>query len=201
MEIVTKTDAGLFPLKSTDTLTETEKQQVIQVVALEPGDNSGLKLFVSLPELWANNEVLKYNEETKEEVLKKYPIFDEAMNKELLIPRILTMLAGLSGMPGVPKGLAWQIVMYFKYDKDANAKFTLVRVYRGVADQKGSTWADPGVKAAVALSLAVPHGYLECDREATQAFIKKATETIKKEQEQKAKEELTKEEPADVEKH
>lgn len=200
MELVTKTDAGLFPLKSTEFLTENEKKNIIQITAIEPGDNSGLKLFVSLPELWQNCEVIKYNDETKDEVIKTYPIFDEAMNKELLVSRILTMLAGLSGMPGVPKGLAWQIVMYFKYDKDAEAKFTLVRVYRGVADQKGSTWADPAVKAAVALSLAVPHSYIEHDREATQNFIKKAADTIKKETEQKEKEEK-KDESANVETH
>ena len=183
MELLTKTDAGLFPLKSTEMLTENEKNNLIQITAIEPGDNSGLKLFISLPDMWQNYEVVKYTEETKDEVIKSYPIIDEAMNKELLVSRVLTMLAGLSGMPGVPKGLAWQIVLYFKYDKEAASKnkFTLVRVYRGVADQKGSTWADPGVKAAVALSIAVPHGYIEYDREATQKFIKKAADAIKKE--------------------
>lgn len=178
MEITTKADKGMFPITTTEKLTDYEKANLIQVIALEPGDGSGMKILISVPELWEKEEVIKYNEETKETVLKTYPIFDEAMNKELLIPRVLTMLGGLSGMQGVPKNLAWQIVLYFLRDEKVPGLFSLVKVYRGVAGQKGSTFGDLKIQASVGMALMVPYAVLEQDKESAAKELKEGAEAV-----------------------
>ena len=121
---------NIFPeLKST--YSEDELKHMLIITGMEV-NQSGLKIFQTIPELLKNNEVI-----TKKPVSNLlFPIVKNALEKEFIHARLICLLNNTSGAEKID----YIITVVFIADNN-NCNFRVADIYLG--EPNNGKWADP----------------------------------------------------------